>query len=126
MFATPQGSAKPDATLAGRVSGSLPRRYWTGIPKCRYARFQRRLLSARPPSDRQGDTRSALGCTVTLRLDVDDRSAEVSFVVTSRGTWIVVVVDVDRPWPIVEVPHDMRRLRETACAIVAKLDVCCR
>ena len=29
---------------------------------------------------------AVLGCTVTLRLDVDDRSAEVSIVVTSHGT----------------------------------------
>ncbi len=41
---------------------------------------------------------------VTLRLDVDDRSAEVSIVVTSHGTWIVVVVEVDRQWSNVEVP----------------------
>ena len=57
--------------------------------------------------------RSALGCTVTLRLDMDDHSAEVSIVVTSHGTRIVVVVDVDRPWSTVAVPHDMPRLRGT-------------
>ena len=63
------------------------------------------------PSDRQGDTRSALSCTVTLRLDMDDHSAEVSTVVTSHGTRIAVLVDVDRPSSTVEVPHDMPRLR---------------
>jgi hypothetical protein len=39
---------------------------------------------------------------------------------------IVVVVEVDRQWSNVEVPHDMRRLWETACAIVGKLEPYCR
>ncbi len=42
---------------------------------------------------------------------MDDRSAEVRIVVTDAWDWIVVVVDVDRQWPTVEVPHDLRRLR---------------
>ena len=71
-------------------------------------------------------TPSALGCTVTLRLDMDDRSAEVSIVVTSHGTRIVVVVDVDRQWSTVEVPTTCVDCGETACAIVGKLEPCCR
>ena len=35
------------------------------------------------------------------------------------GPWIAVVVDVDRQRSTLEVPHDLRRLRGTACAIVA-------
>jgi hypothetical protein len=59
---------------------------------------------------------------------MDDRSAEVTIVVTSHGTWtwIVVVVDVDRRPSTVEVPHDLRRLWKPASAIVGKLEPHCR
>jgi len=38
----------------------------------------------------------------------------------------VVVVDVDRQWPTVEVPHDLHRRWKTACAIVGTLEPYCR
>jgi len=38
----------------------------------------------------------------------------------------VVVVDVDRQWSTVEVPHDLRRLWKTARAIIGKLEPYCR
>lgn len=39
---------------------------------------------------------------------------------------IVVLVQVDREWSNVEVPGDLRRMWETVCDIVGKLEPYCR
>jgi hypothetical protein len=73
------------------------------------------LTPERPPPP----YRSAHPTGAPLQLPPGDEPVEVS------GE-IVILVQVDREWSNVEVPGDMRRMWETVCAIVGKLEPYCR